>query len=94
MVLIPGVNHTLEFIVHWFGGTPELSLSILVSASLSALSACFQFFIMRQGVLVVEPGSAPLWRDLTRLPRVAARLPGALLRGPVASRKHCRSRDT
>ncbi len=94
MVLIPAVNHALELVVHWLSGTPELALSILVSAGVSALSASFQFLIMRQGVLIVEPGSAPLWRDLRRFPRAVARLPVALLRGPFPTgRTHHGSRD-
>ncbi len=95
MVLIPAVNHTLELVVHWLSGTPELTLSILVSATVSALSASFQFFIMRQGVLIVEPGSATLWRDLTRFPRAVARLPVLLLRGSLVSsgRTHHGPRD-
>lgn len=86
MVVIPAVNHTLEFIVHWISGTPQLTISILVSACVSALSASFQFFIMRQGVLIVEPGSASLSRDLTRLPRAIVRLPGQVLQGSGPSR--------
>jgi hypothetical protein len=93
VVIIPGVNHTLELAVHWLSGTPQLTLSIAASATASALSASFQFFIMRQGVLIVEPGSGSLWRDLTRFPRAAARLRGVLLRGDVLSRAHHGSRD-
>jgi hypothetical protein len=73
-LVISGLNYGLDFLVHWFSGTAELTLSLLVSCSASAVSTCFQFFIMRQGVFIVEPGSATLRTDLMRFPRAVANL--------------------
>lgn len=84
-VQLSALNYALGFFVHWFSGTPKLAMSLLVSFSVSALSACFQFFIMRQGVFIVEPGSASLWTDLRRFPRAVANLLPHYL-SPAASR--------
>jgi len=73
-IVISGLNYGLNFLVHWLSGTPELMLSLLVSMSISAVSAGVQFFIMRQGVFIVEPGSASLWTDFLRFPRAVVNL--------------------
>ncbi|MGE0449273.1 MAG: TonB-dependent receptor [Vicinamibacterales bacterium] len=74
MILVPGLNQGLSFLVHWLSGTAELALSLLVSFAVSAVSAWFNFSIMRQGVFIVEPGSASLWRDLATFPSAVANL--------------------
>src|SRR5262245_47934567 len=53
MVLMPTVNHSLELAFHWIGGTEKLATSIMASVCLSIVSAVFNLFAMRRGVLIV-----------------------------------------
>ena len=68
-VLIPLVSHALEYFVHWMRGTAALNASIAASIGFTVVSYAFQFFIMREDVLITGPGSSSLARDFARLPR-------------------------
>lgn len=70
LVVIPGVSHTLEFMVHYLRGTPALGRSIALSALFTVVSTLFHLFAMRRGVLVVGAAAAPLADDLRRMPRL------------------------
>jgi hypothetical protein len=70
LVVVPGVAHALEFLVHWARGTPELAASIGASIAFTVLSTSFNLFAMRRGALVVGHGSASLVTDLRRMPRL------------------------
>ncbi|MGH9939295.1 MAG: hypothetical protein ACREAM_23880 [Blastocatellia bacterium] len=70
MVLMPAVNHTLEYILHYASGTKKLSAGVAASISLSIFSAMFNLFAMRRGVLIVGDERASLIDDLRRMPRV------------------------
>lgn len=87
MVLLPTLNHTLEFALHWFSGTPQLKTALLASVLVSLCSACFNLFAMRRGVLLVGADRRSLLSDLRLLPNVVAEfllvLPLALWRGLV-----------
>jgi len=71
MVLLPVVHHSIEFFLHWLGGTKELAASITASVCFSAVSAAFNLFAMRRGVLIIGPGRRSLAEDLRRMPGVA-----------------------
>lgn len=71
MVLVPAVAHSLEFVFHWAAGTPLLGRSILASVAFSIISALFNLYAMRRGVLVVGQESRSFPDDLRRLPRIA-----------------------
>jgi uncharacterized membrane protein len=71
MVLLPVVNHSLEFFVHWMRGTQNLYSSIFASVILTAFSTLFNFYVMRRGALIVGRGRHSLAKDLSRLPRLA-----------------------
>lgn len=71
MVLLPVVNHSMEFFVHWMRGTQNLVSSILASVILTAFSSLFNFYVMRRGALIVGHGRHTLGTDLRRLPRLA-----------------------
>ena len=58
--------------IHWLRGTPELLLSIAVSASFTLVSTSFNYFAMRRGLLTVGQGSQGLLRDLAQMPRCVA----------------------
>src|SRR5262245_28809127 len=64
MLLVPAVTHSLEFLVHWMGGTRRLTASVLTSALFSAVSTTFNLFAMRRGVLIVGEDRRPLRHDL------------------------------
>ena len=70
MVLMPTVNHTLEYILHYASGTKKLSAGVAASISLSIFSAMFNLFAMRRGVLIVGDERASLIDDLRRMPRI------------------------
>ena len=70
MIVVPAVTHTMEFMVHWIGGTEKLAASILASASFSAFSTLFNLFAMRRGVLIVGDERHSLLGDLIRMPRI------------------------
>lgn len=72
MVLLPALAHSLELLVHWWRGTPELAASILVSVAFTALSTSFNLFAMRRGVLVVGADGRSLWQDLRAMPGLVA----------------------
>jgi hypothetical protein len=96
MVLLPFVTHTLEFLVHYVRGTPNLALSIGASALFTALSTVFNLFAMRRGALIVGHDRQSLWDDVKSLPglylafaveagRLAVGLLRAIARGIIAA---------
>jgi hypothetical protein len=68
MVLLPGLAHIAEFVVHWAAGTPELGTSIAASIAMSALSTVFSLFAVRRGVMVVGDDAQSFRDDLKQLP--------------------------
>jgi predicted outer membrane repeat protein len=70
MILMPTVNHTLEYALHNMNGTKKIAAGVATSISLSILSAMFNLFAMRRGVLIVGEEKASLIDDLRRMPRV------------------------
>lgn len=70
MVLMPAVNHTLELLLHWAGGTEKLARSIIVSVCFSMLSAAFNLFAMRRGAFIVGAERQSLRADLQQVPRL------------------------
>ncbi|HEU0177176.1 MAG TPA: hypothetical protein VFV58_23170 [Blastocatellia bacterium] len=70
MILIPAVNHTLEYVLHYANGTKKIMAGVATSVSLSMLSSVFNLFAMRRGVLIVGDERSSLIDDLRRMPRV------------------------
>jgi hypothetical protein len=70
MILLPAVNHTLEYALHNVNDTEKIAAGVAASISLSILSAMFNLFAMRRGVLIVGDEKASLIDDLRRMPRV------------------------
>jgi hypothetical protein len=92
MILAPAFNHTLEYLLHYASGTKRIAAGVAASISLSILSAVFNLFAMRRGVLIVGDERASLIDDLRRMPRLVfdfvMTIPSALWRI-----RHCH-RDT
>jgi len=80
-VLLPLVSHSLELLVHWLRGTPNLWASIVASGAFTAVSTVFNWYAMRKGVFVVGEGSASLAADLRRIPRILFEF---VILGPVS----------
>ncbi len=70
MGLMPAVNHTLEFALHWASGTRKLTASMIASVCFSMLSACFHLFAMRRGAFIVGAERQTLLEDFRQLPRI------------------------
>ncbi len=70
MVLMPTINHTMEFLLHWASGTKKLAASIVASICFSMLSAVFNLFAMRRGAFIVGAERQSLLEDFRQLPRI------------------------
>jgi hypothetical protein len=70
LVVLPVVAHSLELLVHWMRGTPELFVSIVASMIFTAVSTTFNLFAMRRGALIVGPDRRTLVDDLAAMPRL------------------------
>lgn len=70
LVVVPGVAHTAEAVVHLLNGTPNLGLSLAASIMFTMVSTSFNLYAMQRGVLIVGEGRQPLTRDLARTPRL------------------------
>jgi hypothetical protein len=68
MVALPFLAHSMEFVVHWVRGTPNLGLSIRTSVIFTALSTAFNLYAMRRGILVTNRNCRPLRHDLIQIP--------------------------
>lgn len=68
--VIPVVFQVLEYLLHWFRGTPHLRAAVIVSLVVSALSALFNWYAMRRGTLLVGREGKSFGGDLQRLPRL------------------------
>jgi len=67
-VILPAILQGFEFLLHWVRGTPHLRLAELVSASISAVSAIFNWYVMSRNALLVGREGARFRQDLARLP--------------------------
>jgi hypothetical protein len=68
MVALPFLAHSMEFVVHWVRGTPNLGLSIGTSVIFTALSTAFNLYAMRRGILVTNRDGKSLRHDLGQIP--------------------------
>lgn len=70
MVLLPALIQTAEFLLHWIAGTPNLKAASIVSTVMAAVSALFNWYVMRRGVLVSGKGARSLGDDMKQMPRL------------------------
>jgi hypothetical protein len=64
LIVIPGIAHAIEYLVHRGAGTAMAGTSVLVSIAVSIMTTRLNLFAMRQGLLVVDGASATLRSDL------------------------------
>ena len=67
-VVIPVVFQGLEYLLHWFRGTPHLRIAAIVSLIVGSISALFNWYAMRRGTLLVGGEGKSFGRDLIRIP--------------------------
>jgi hypothetical protein len=67
-MILPVASQGLEYLLHWARGTPHLFLAEIFSTCISAISALFNWYIMRRSTLLVGPDSRSFTSDLARLP--------------------------
>ena len=68
LVVLMGISHSVEFVIHWWRGTPHLAASIGASACFTLVSTLFNLHAMRRGVFVTDQDGQTLASDLRRLP--------------------------
>lgn len=71
-LILPLLQHSLELLVHWSNGTPQLLRSMTASIMFTVVSTLFNLHAMRHGALLVGHGSRPLRHDLIRIPGLLA----------------------
>ena len=86
--VLPILFQALEYLLHWFRGTPHLRVAEIVSLVVSALSALFNWYAMRRGTLLVGGEGGSLGGDLTRLPRLLLGFLAVLPRKLARNVKH------
>lgn len=69
-LILPVTFQILEYLLHWFRGTPHLRFAGIVSLMVSGTSALFNWYAMRRGTLLVGRGAGGFGGDLRRLPRL------------------------
>jgi hypothetical protein len=69
-VVVPAVFQVLEFLLHWFRGTPHLQVAAIASLFVSGISSLFNWYAMRRGALLVGGEGRSFGSDLRRLPRL------------------------
>jgi hypothetical protein len=80
MVLMPIYSHTVEYTLHTLHGDQNRGKSLLISISFSIISAVFNLFAMRRGVMITGDDSQneSLWADLKKFPRIVVEFVGFL----------------
>jgi hypothetical protein len=87
LVIIPGIAHTIEYLIHSWAGTPRLGASVLASIAFSVATTRFNLFAMRRGFLITGRGSHSLLHDLRGLTRLCATGVALMARGGLARRR-------
>jgi hypothetical protein len=80
LLVVPGIAHVMEFLVHTWRGTPIIGPAIAASIALTIVSTSFNLFAMRRGALLSGDGCRPLREDLREIPRLVMMCVGVLLR--------------
>jgi len=87
-VVIPALFQGIEYVLHWFRGTPHLRIAEIVSLVVSGISALFNWYAMRRGTLLVGGEGASFGSDLGRLPRLIFGFLAVLPRKIASTAKH------
>jgi hypothetical protein len=80
MVLLPLYSHTVEYTLHTLNGDLNRTKSLAISISFSIISALFNLFAMRRGVMITgkDAENESLWADMKKFPRIVVDFVGFL----------------
>lgn len=80
MVLLPIYSHTVEYTLHTLNGDLNRTKSLAISISFSIISALFNLFAMRRGVMITgeDTDNESLWADVKKFPRIVVEFVGFL----------------
>lgn len=78
-IVLPALGQVIEFTLHAWHGTPHRTVAVIISSVLSALSALFNWYAMKQGTLLVGRERSSFVTDLRRIPVLVFRF---VLLGP------------
>jgi hypothetical protein len=68
VIVLVCVSHSIEFLLHWARGTPNLAGSMAASVGFTVLTTAFNLHAMGRGLLVTGGGGYGLVTDLRLLP--------------------------
>lgn len=86
MIVLPALGHSLEFVVHYLNGTPNLTASIGASVVVTSVSTAFNLFAMRRGALIVGAEARSLVSDLAAMPGLVVAFVASIARSCVPAR--------
>jgi hypothetical protein len=66
LVLAPAAVQLLEFLVHLFANTPNFKTGVFISTGMTALASLFNWYSMRQGMMLTGREARPFSADLNR----------------------------
>ena len=66
-VVMPLIFQVLEYVLHWFMGTPHLRVAAIVSLGVGSISALFNWYAMHRGTLLVGGEGGGFGDDVHRL---------------------------
>jgi hypothetical protein len=66
LVVLPGIGHGVEFLVHAWAGTPALGRSIAASVVVSVFTTLFSLSVMRKGLFLAQSDRS-FWTDVKQL---------------------------
>jgi hypothetical protein len=71
MIFLPAFSHMIEFTIHSLNGDASKKSAIIVSITVSIISALFNLFAMRRGTLLVKhENQQTLWNDMKKFPAI------------------------
>lgn len=77
-LILPAAFQVLEFLMHQYRGTPHLLIAEMILVVASGISALFNWYAMRRGVLLVGGEGGSFGSDLRRLPVLLLKFVAAL----------------
>jgi hypothetical protein len=78
LIVLPALAHAVEYVVHWFAGTPHIATAMAGSVAMSMATTRLSLFLMRRGLFVA--GGQSFATDVRELSRLVAR---PLMRRPA-----------
>lgn len=70
LLVLPALSQGLDALVHWWQGTPRLSVSLLFATLITVWASLFNWYAMRKGTFVVGVGQKGFGDDMRSLPRL------------------------